>query len=789
MSHVSQKNKELSLSINETTQIKASPFKMTVSFIVMLLMASSFYLMLSQFSPTIKTNLKICLPFIVLWLLIITFIDLKIKKSRRIILISFSLFFLFFFLLSFYWTKDAGVQIFNEILASIGRFKGVYYFGLDGGNSFHFPLFLIVLSQALVLVVLLVEHFFYPGILVIWFTYLVIGGGLLKTINAYSLACLLLATVILIIFKQDIVASTSIKVNSRLIGIITLLIMLILIPIYLLKINNMKVSSEKVNQIQNELKEKKEVHEYGKEEFLPMGILDKYSEQRTDKPVLEVKMNSKEPLYLRSFTGKEIENNNWKSLTKNSLYEDYPLNYWLNQANFSSFSQLSDSYLATSKEKVKTNKVTIEPVSGSTKQLFLPYGIVKDSSWESSITNDAFITGNKSKENRAYSFDVTTDVLIKYPELVKDFSNMKKNDSSNDYLLNEANYNEFVYKNYLTTPENLSAKLTSISGVNPNLKEHIYYEKADKIVTDYIGQVYKKSSKKNKTPNDFVNLALSGKYTIQYDTEAATLATLLYRHMGIPARYVEGYIITPESILKAEGNSLSITGKEAHAWSEIYQDGIGWVPKESMADYLNMMPQPEFEGLSFSGNKESNSNATGDGMAKSRQELNENNRDNLKQIKEKDKKELKDILIIIFGSLLLLILVILLIIILLKLVKAYSKRKKDKQAMQDVDRLIASKAKLAEFYRLLEMDELSLSGGSLYDYLPLIQSKYHNKKLTHLYEKVIKDVQKAAYSNDSHISDNRMKRIDKLLELTEHHIYLDKSISQKIKMKKKLFYS
>ena len=52
----------------------------------------------------------------------------------------------------------------------------------------------------------------------------------------------------------------------------------------------------------------------------------------------------------------------------------------------------------------------------------------------------------------------------------------------------------------------------------------------------------------------------------------ASAATLIYRALGIPARYTVGFA----SHLDAK-KATDITGAEAHAWVEIYIDGIGWV--------------------------------------------------------------------------------------------------------------------------------------------------------------------------------------------------------------------
>ena len=57
-----------------------------------------------------------------------------------------------------------------------------------------------------------------------------------------------------------------------------------------------------------------------------------------------------------------------------------------------------------------------------------------------------------------------------------------------------------------------------------------------------------------------------------YCTYFASAMTVLCRMLGLPARYVEGYVAEPD----AEGNAL-VTGMDAHAWTEVYFSGFGWL--------------------------------------------------------------------------------------------------------------------------------------------------------------------------------------------------------------------
>lgn len=83
-----------------------------------------------------------------------------------------------------------------------------------------------------------------------------------------------------------------------------------------------------------------------------------------------------------------------------------------------------------------------------------------------------------------------------------------------------------------------------------------------------------------------------------YCAHFASAATLIFRRLGIPARYVEGYAVDPEDIAE-EGRALldanieeyhqgyteidrsgvvrvNVLDADAHAWVEVWSDGAGW---------------------------------------------------------------------------------------------------------------------------------------------------------------------------------------------------------------------
>ena len=66
-----------------------------------------------------------------------------------------------------------------------------------------------------------------------------------------------------------------------------------------------------------------------------------------------------------------------------------------------------------------------------------------------------------------------------------------------------------------------------------------------------------------------------------YCTYFATAFTLISRYLGLPARYVQGYVVT------FDGKTADVLKENAHAWPEVYFEGVGWVPFEPTPTFYN----------------------------------------------------------------------------------------------------------------------------------------------------------------------------------------------------------
>lgn len=93
------------------------------------------------------------------------------------------------------------------------------------------------------------------------------------------------------------------------------------------------------------------------------------------------------------------------------------------------------------------------------------------------------------------------------------------------------------------------------------------------------------------TPSEFLDYFVFEKQE-GYCTYFATAFTLLARAEGLPARYVQGFSVPIKGL-----KTISVTGNMAHAWPEVYFDGVGWIPFEPTPGYYSIRYTPwEIEG-------------------------------------------------------------------------------------------------------------------------------------------------------------------------------------------------
>lgn len=129
----------------------------------------------------------------------------------------------------------------------------------------------------------------------------------------------------------------------------------------------------------------------------------------------------------------------------------------------------------------------------------------------------------------------------------------------------------FVRSNYMALPEHMQPEVRAIAEAAVK-GTYTPYEMA-LAIQDYLRAhyTYTLDAPVQSPEQDFVTAFLL-RDEKGYCTHFASAMTVLCRMVGLPARYVEGFVATPD-----ETGLAVVTGEQGHAWTEVYFNGFGWL--------------------------------------------------------------------------------------------------------------------------------------------------------------------------------------------------------------------
>ena len=307
------------------------------------------------------------------------------------------------------------------------------------------------------------------------------------------------------------------------------------------------------------------------------GTLEKGSISRSncypsDQEYLQVYVDHEpqQDIYLREFVGGSYNDGVWSPVDETDLYKDISKRYGWEESGTRLENMFENMYFMqnqkTSKDKEK-NILAVKRLNGSNVPI-TPYFSRKETTFL-----------NEHGEER--SFGQNTSVFWYY-ELKDLYQELAYDESSSYSQLGlsfrtvENLYGKAVQERYIEVPENLT-RMQALVEENPKteLQE----------ITTFILFTLKTKTTYSLTPGFVpVNADVSEYFLFEsgkgYCEHYASAAALLYRLYGIPARYATGYRIPADTFTYSiNGYWVSrATGKQSHAWVEIFLKDYGWVP-------------------------------------------------------------------------------------------------------------------------------------------------------------------------------------------------------------------
>lgn len=329
---------------------------------------------------------------------------------------------------------------------------------------------------------------------------------------------------------------------------------------------------------------KKELHKWHYESVqgaMPEGNLSNLSAlERKSTVRLEVQMEKPQKMYLRGMVGEVYTGTGWTQPEERVYLEAEDIFYWLHKEGFYGQNSIGNAMLLM--EDASELKMTVQNVGACRKYQYLPYALAGNEILDANAIGDGSVRARETMTEISYF----AGSLPEWYQTKINLVNCDKEEKTDKYFKQEQTYKNFVYQQDLQITN-------SVAGVCQSVLEREQDTGTLGEIITTIREVLQAELNYNEQAvtlngaNDFF------KYTMEqskegYSVHYATAAVLMLRYCGVPARYVEGYVISEEeaSKFKAE-ESILVTDENAHAWAEYYLDGIGWIPFEVTPGYVD----------------------------------------------------------------------------------------------------------------------------------------------------------------------------------------------------------
>lgn len=324
-------------------------------------------------------------------------------------------------------------------------------------------------------------------------------------------------------------------------------------------------------------------------------------EAAEDETAFTVTMEEPGQLWLRGKIGETYDGTAWTALPDAAQYAYYPRREALREAGFNALGQLADvtralegvDGSADAGHPVKEGKITIEMKGENRENLLIPYEITASHVKGGVNAGDSFLQARGFFGARRYSYTALTDRSAHWTEMAAHaFSAASAGTLPGAYADGEEAVNESAYARYTALNRGDILLLNDAIGDPGDQNEgHISYRYAVDHILPYLEDNIRYEEKRGREQTPLAQILEAGKGS---DRDFAALATAMFRYYGIPARYVEGYQVTAADAQKMHKNEpYAVKGKNAHAWTEIYIDLLGWVPLETVPAYKDRMEQAD----------------------------------------------------------------------------------------------------------------------------------------------------------------------------------------------------
>ena len=322
---------------------------------------------------------------------------------------------------------------------------------------------------------------------------------------------------------------------------------------------------------------------------LPEGDLNQASVLResTDE-MMTVETGQEKSLYLRAFTGGtyDPETGSWYPLSGTAYGNQYSgMLEWLKNQGFDPLTQVAEYYELGEEGKIpEENSLKIHITGAEREYYYLPSSLEKVKKGRILEERDTALKSKGLTGARNYELLELSDFRPSELMIAQDWVNQPETTGQEQYLQAEAVYRDFVYEQYTKTDDTIRNLIQKLFWEDYESEQDGIYSALTRIRTVLKSpSVYAKQKEIRENTSDPVSWFLTGDHSGN-DMFYASAAVLAFRVHGIPARYAEGYYVSQDQTARESGMVL-VSGQNAHAWVEVYFDGIGWLPLDVTPGY------------------------------------------------------------------------------------------------------------------------------------------------------------------------------------------------------------
>lgn len=288
---------------------------------------------------------------------------------------------------------------------------------------------------------------------------------------------------------------------------------------------------------------------------------------------LEVVVDEKpeEAVYLKNFTGNQYAESRWEEADDSSFFEELKENgsrdSYGGRYTFENRQYTLVEYIGNNREEAY--HLSVKHLSSELTGYYMPY-----------------IARYSNMEDEGYSF-----FAYSRNQFERLFENGEYEDEMAWFQEREQLYGDYVKQNYLEVSKQALPRLTQLCQQHPK-------GSVDEI-TDYIFRTLHQRASYTRTPGMIpVGQEIPEYFLFEskegYCQHFATTAALMYRLYGVPSRYVTGHMAAVSDFKEQEDGTWKavLDDGDAHAWTEIYIEGKGWMPVDATPSADEPKEQP-----------------------------------------------------------------------------------------------------------------------------------------------------------------------------------------------------